>query len=48
MKNTVPNRDGTRFPLAASGGMGVVALYPTAIPVARDGRDKGRKAVSGE
>jgi hypothetical protein len=38
----------SEFLPASPGGMGAVARYPTALPVARDGRDKGRKAVSGE
>jgi hypothetical protein len=29
-------------------GMGAVACLVTVIPVARDGRDKGRKAIFGD
>jgi hypothetical protein len=35
-------------PPDAVGRKGAVAWFITAIPVARDGRDKGRKAISGE
>jgi hypothetical protein len=39
---------GPGFRSATPNGQGAVACVITAIPVARDGRDKGRKAVSGE
>ena len=42
----VPAPAGTEVPPACSAGMGTVARLTTAIPVARDGRGKGRKAVS--
>ncbi len=39
---------GEGFRAVTPRGMGAVAWFVTEIPVARDGRDKGRKAVSGE